>query len=317
VHAKIRQKISEYKSIIITSHVHPDGDAMGSVFGLAELIRTEFPGTSVHCTGELKASMIGRLAMDEVEAQTFSHALVIVIDTANTPRIAEERWESGAYIIKIDHHPLQDTFGDLVWVDTAYASCCEMVADLMREWGGSTTKLGAELILHGIITDTGRFRYPSVTSRTLLCAAKLLSYGVDLQTIYAELYTESLEETRFRGFILENFEIRKGLVAYMKFPSAIFQQMGVKPRAALRSVNLLSTIAGVATWVFFVEEEENIRVELRSNGPAVNTVAARFGGGGHDKAAGARIESWAIADEMISDLYETSNRWKESNSIVQ
>lgn len=298
--------IERYSRIYIFSHVHPDGDAAGAVGGLAELIRHKFPDKKVYCIGEEHKLLSDLVPMDSVAEKSLHGALAIVLDTANIERISDDRWSTASFAIKIDHHPLHDAFGDIVWVDTEYASCCEMITELLVEWGGSTTATGAELLMHGIVTDTGRFRYPSVTSRTLNRAAHLLEKGADLQRIYDRLYAESVKEIRFKGFILSNFETTGRLVAHMSFTEDLLRSHGVKPSAALKNINLLSTATGIRVWAFFVEFKGRIRVELRSDGPPVNTVAAAYGGGGHALAAGATIDDWETAKKMVDDLYEAA-----------
>ena len=305
----IKDEIARHQSIVIMSHFLPDGDAIGSVFGLAELIRHTFPEKQVFCVGEERASLADIAPMDTVEDAVFASSVVIVIDTANTARISDSRWDTGCRIIKIDHHPLQDEFGDVVWVDTEFSSCSEMVAHLMMEWGGRTSRRGADLTLHGMVTDTGRFRYSSVTARTLLYAAKLVNLGADLQQIYKRLYTERLLEVRFKGYILSNFEVRDNLVAHMRFPASLLRERGVNTSAAARNVHLLSGIEGIHVWVFFVEYDDYIRVELRSDGPAVNGTAVAYGGGGHLLASGAKIQDWGTADRIVDDLKILAESW--------
>ena len=308
---KIKDEIARHQKVIVVSHLLPDGDAIGSAFGLAELIRHTFPGKEVFCVGEEKASLADIAPMDTVEDTVFAEAVVIVIDTANTPRIADPRWDTGRRIIKIDHHPLQDEFGDVVWVDTDFSSSAEMVAQLMVDWGGGTSERGAALTLHGMVTDTGRFRFPSVTGRTLLYASKLVGLGADLQQVYRRLYTERLQETRFKGYILSSFEVRDNLVAYMRFPAPLLRKCRVDTSAAARNVNLLSGIEGIHVWVFFVEYEDYIRVEFRSDGPPVNATAAAYGGGGHLLASGAKIHSWDTAGQIVDDLQIVAESWRD------
>jgi phosphoesterase RecJ-like protein len=302
IHREIREAIGNYATIIVTSHAHPDGDAIGSVFGAAALIRATYPGKTVLCVGEEKESLADIAPMDTVADEQFEDALVVVIDTANTERISDGRWRTAEYVIKIDHHPPQEDFGDLAWVDTGFSSCAEMVADLITEWGVLPDRAGAELTLYGMVTDTGRFRFSSVSARTLRYAAHLIEIGADLQMIYSRLYSERLREARFKGYILSNFGVKDDLVGYMYFPASLLQKHRVGKSAAVRNVNLLAGIDGISVWAFFVEYDDFIRVELRSSGPEVNKIASAYGGGGHVLAAGAKIDSWETAARMVEDL---------------
>ncbi|MHB9630781.1 DHH family phosphoesterase, partial [Staphylococcus aureus] len=115
---QILDKIKEYDTIIIHRHMRPDPDALGSQIGLRDIIRHNFPKKKVLATGFDEPTLAWIAKMDQVTDQDYQGALVVVTDTANTPRIDDERYKKGDFLIKIDHHPNDEVYGDLSYVDT-------------------------------------------------------------------------------------------------------------------------------------------------------------------------------------------------------
>ena len=115
----ILEKIKAYDTIIIHRHQRPDPDAIGSQIGLKEILKTNFSDKKILATGVNEPTLSWIAEMDEVPDNDYEGALVIVTDTANTPRIDDDRYDKGDFLIKIDHHPNDDAYGDLLLVDEA------------------------------------------------------------------------------------------------------------------------------------------------------------------------------------------------------
>lgn len=304
IQEKIINKIQEYNTIIIHRHVIPDGDAYGSSFGLAELIRTTFPDKKVYVVGEELDYLRYIGTTDKVEDSAYEGALVIITDTSNAARISDERWKLGAYKIKIDHHPFSDEYADIEWIDTSYTSTCEMITSLLIEYQLKTSDNGARCLYNGIVSDTGRFLFRGVSDQTLRYASELLKYNFDMIELYAHMYTQSKSMVRFKGYTLLNFEETSNGVGYIKLTDELLKELNIDENSASSQVNTLSNIEGIKIWAFFVEDKANgdIRVNLRSSGAAVNEIAKKYGGGGHVQAAGARVKTWDMINQMIQDL---------------
>src|SRR5699024_9812840 len=128
---QIIQSIKKYETIIIHRHVRPDPDAIGSQGGLKEIIRQSFPEKKVFAVGEEPDKTLHFLyRMDDIPDDIYEGALVIVCDTANTDRISDDRFQKGDTLIKIDHHPNNDPYGDLMLVDTTVSSTSELLYEL-------------------------------------------------------------------------------------------------------------------------------------------------------------------------------------------
>lgn len=305
--AEILDAIKRYEKIIIHRHVRPDPDAVGSQGGLAEMIKASFPEKKVFVVGEMYDSLLFLNKMDDITDDYYDGALVIVCDTANQERISDDRYNRGEMLIKIDHHPNHDQYGDILWVDTTSSSTSELIYEFYlfgKEKGLKMNEKAARLIFAGIVGDTGRFLFPSTNIKTFRYAADLLEYKFNPTSLYDQLYNTTIEVVHLQGYILENFKHLESGVAYISITKEILEKFKVTPADASQLVSVLGNIEKVLAWVFFVEENGEIRVRLRSRGPIVNTIAQKYNGGGHPLASGATIYKWEDTDLVIKDLEE-------------
>lgn len=309
---KIVEKIKAYDTIIIHRHVRPDPDAIGSQVGLKEMIQATFPEKNVYAVGEEDPSLHFFARMDEVPDETFDDALIIICDTANTGRISDHRYINGKEIIKIDHHPNVDEYGDLNWVDTTASSTSELIYELYLshiELWKMNEKI-ARLIYGGIVGDTGRFLFPSTTNKTFQYAAELIEYPFNRQELYDGLYDVDLNIARLRGYVLQNIAVSDSGMSAIKITEDILEEYAVTPMETSKLVGLLGEIKEIRAWVYFIEESPVIRVRLRSKGPIINELASKYNGGGHPMAAGATVYSWEEADELIKELDTLCREYK-------
>ena len=309
VMANILEKIKEFDTIIIHRHVNPDPDAIGSQGGLQKIIQHSFPTKKVYAVGEEVENLHFLHRMDSISDDTYQDALIIVCDTGNQARISDERFNTGNYLIKIDHHPNVEPYGDIEWVNTSYSSTCEMLVDFMDFVSHYRNELhmndeAARLLYAGMIGDTGRFRYDNTKSRTLSCASTLLQYNFKAQDIFDTMYAAKRETAKFHGYILQHFEVYGKGVASMYISKELMDDFGVNATDASNLVNVLSDIAGNKIWVFFVEKGDGIRVRIRSKHTKIDKVAIAFNGGGHPLASGASVGNREEAQQLIEALDE-------------
>jgi len=310
----ILKEIKQYETIIIHRHVRPDPDALGSQAGLKEIIKASYPEKQVFITGEDDPEFYYLIKMDEVADEMYSNALVIVCDTANTGRVDDERYPDGDKLIKIDHHPNVDEYGDIAWVNTGASSTSEMIYELFKsgeESGLRLTDEAARLLYAGIVGDTGRFLFPSTTKKTMQYAAELITYDFDRSELYQQMYSVETPILRMRGHILKEFDMYESGLCAVKLPQTLLQEYGVSADESGQLIQVLGDVKGIKAWVFFVEEEELIRVRLRSKGPIINKIAQKYDGGGHPLASGATVYSWEEADKVIEDLDELCKNYEK------
>lgn len=313
VQQQIIDTIKQYDTIIIHRHVRPDPDAYGSQCGLKEMIQLSFPNKNVYAVGEEDPALHFFARMDDIEDTTYEGALVIVCDTANTGRISDQRYDLGDKLIKIDHHPNNDAYGDILWVDTKASSTSELIYELYLTGKEQNVfqmnESIARLIYGGIVGDTGRFLFPSASNKTFRYAAELIEYGFDRPKLYEGMYSVGQHIARLRGYVLQNFEMTASGVSSIKITKDILEEYGVAARETSKLVGTLGDIEGMKSWVFFIEEEDTIRVRIRSKGPVINELAAKYNGGGHPLASGATVSSWEEADRFMEDLEALCADW--------
>jgi len=203
----ILEKINQYDTIILHRHMNPDPDAIGSQVGLKEIIQTNFPDKRVLATGFNEPTLAWMASMDTVTDEDYEGALVIVCDTANTPRIDDKRYTSGNFLIKIDHHPNDDAYGDFLWVDTDSSSTSELITLFALEQQLEISPEAARLLYAGIVGDTGRFLYPSTTSRTFEMVAHLRSFDFDFAGLSRQMDSMSSKIAKLQGYVYDNLEI--------------------------------------------------------------------------------------------------------------
>ncbi|MBT2643949.1 bifunctional oligoribonuclease/PAP phosphatase NrnA [Bacillus sp. ISL-41] len=302
---QILEAIENYETIIIHRHVRPDPDAYGSQGGLAEILKTSYPEKNIYTVGTEEPSLNYLRRLDSISDDTFKGALVIVCDTANAERICDERYRLGEQLVKIDHHPNEDPYGDLQWVDTSASSTSEMIYEFyltFKDQGLKMSDEAAKLLYAGIVGDTGRFLYPSTTNKTFAYAGELIHYNFSRTELYDKMYELAPNVVKLNGYILQNFELLENGAAKVVMKRELLDQYSVKPSEASLLVSELGNVRGIKAWVFFIEEEDQIRVRLRSKGPVINSIARNYNGGGHPLAAGASIYSWDDVERVLADL---------------
>ncbi|WP_086348160.1 DHH family phosphoesterase [Candidatus Enterococcus clewellii] len=303
----ILSMIKKYETIIIHRHQRPDPDALGSQVGLAEILRASFPEKNIYQVGGPVEGLEFLALMEEVEDSVYQGALVIVTDTANSPRISDNRYALGEKLIKIDHHPNDEPYGDLVWVNTKASSCSEMIMDfyLMFEDELTLTDNAARLLYGGIVGDTGRFLYPATTSHTLEVAAVLRGCDFDATALNRELEQISMSVAKLAGYVYQNLEVDADGAGKVLISHEMLTEYGIVDSETASVVPLPGTIDEVLAWGLFVQQPEGYyRVRLRSKGPVINEIAKRHHGGGHPLASGANARDMDEVREIYAEIQQ-------------
>lgn len=308
---QIIDTIKAYETIIIHRHVRPDPDALGSQGGLKEIIKETWPDKQVYAVGEEDPAFTFLTEMDEIDQAVYEHALVIVCDTANTDRISDGSYDLGDKLIKIDHHPNVDVYGDIYLVDTEASSTSEIIYELCKESELRMNKAAARLLYAGIVGDTGRFLFPSTTNKTFLYAAELVTYPFDRTALYNGLYRIKDNIARLRGYILQTYQLNPHGSCSVKLTQDILDEYRVTSLETGQLISVLGDIEDIIAPVFFIEEEDLIRVRLRSKGPVINEIAEKYNGGGHPLASGATVYSWEEADQLMQDIEEACREYRK------
>lgn len=294
--------INEYDEIIIMRHIRPDPDALGSQLGLRAILKSIFPNKSITALGEEEESLNYLGSMDTVS--TLENPLLIVLDTANKDRIDGDL-SLGEKVIKIDHHPNHDAYGDINIVETGVSSTSELIYLLTTLWGFDNDYINdesARVLFAGIVGDTGRFLFSNTSGMTHKIASELKKFNFDASKDMQLMNVQSINQFRFKGYLIDNFKITDKGVLSVWVPKSVLEKYGLTSNEASMSVNMYREIEEAEIWFMAVEEEDEVRVRLRSKDTIINDVAERFGGGGHPFASGASLSSKEDIDEIVKAL---------------
>lgn len=309
---QILNEIKHYKTIIVHRHKRPDPDALGSQGGLVEILKASFPDKRILKAGGPVEGLQFLSEMDKVTSSDYENALVIVTDTANSPRISGDEYTLGEKLIKIDHHPNDEPYGDIVFVNTKASSCSEIIVDFYDYHKAELTLTdeGARLLYAGIVGDTGRFLYPATTSHTLQVAAELMNYQFSTTDLNHQLNVMSPAVAGLSGYVLQNIEVNELGVGRVILTKERLAEFGVSDSETAAVVSLPGSIEGILLWGIFVEQPEGyFRCRLRSKGPVINEIAKRHHGGGHPLASGANAKDLTEVAEIMSEFDEAAKNW--------
>ena len=304
------QLIKKYDQIVIHRHSNPDGDAIGSQYGLQQLILNTFPDKKVYIVGDgtKRYAFMDGAQTDVVPDEIYKNALAIILDTSVKSMISDDRYLNAAATLRFDHHIFCEKIADINFVVTSYESCCGLITDFALQSGLKFNDAAAKSLFTGMVTDSGRFRYDSTNSRTFALASELNKYNIDTNALYAELYADDFEMLKLRAKYTLKIQITDKNVAYIITTKDELNTVNADEFTISRGmVGVMSDIKGIHSWVNFTETERGVLCELRSKKYNINPIATKYGGGGHAKASGATIDSLETAMQMLEDLNALEN----------
>jgi bifunctional oligoribonuclease and PAP phosphatase NrnA len=302
--AALHQFLARHERFLLTTHVNPDGDAIGSEIAFAYLLRQQ--GKQVRILNDSPTprafdwlAAAGPVEVyDEALAETrFAEAgALVVIDTGNRQRIGRLSAHLDRHAIAIavvDHHVSHDGFGQVNVIEPECAATAVLVHELLLEAGIAPDARAAEALFVGLATDTGNFRYSNTDARALRMAADLVEWGVDAADVAARVHqVASPGRLRFFGEALAALEMRMGgQLAVVEVSPEQFERHGLVGADTEGLVDMPRAIEGVEAVALFSEVEPGkVKVSLRSTGRVnIDGVCSRLGGGGHPHAAGVML----------------------------
>ena len=319
----ILQKIKEYDRIIITRHFRPDGDAIGSTKGLWKILQLSFPEKEILLINEDYSEYLSFLGgeSEPISEEKYAGALGIILDTGTIDRVSNKKITLCKELIKIDHHIDHNPYGDIFWVEDHRSSACEMVVRFYEAFADQL-KIDTEAATYlyaGMVTDSGRFRFSSVSGDTMRLAGLLLDQGINTDVLFANLYLEEFEKLKFEAYVYDKMCITENGVAYIYVDRAMQEKFSLSQEDASSAVGYMDTIKGALCWIAFIEapgDEKIIRVRLRSRFVTINTIAENHHGGGHACASGATVypeqEMYQLIEEgdaRVKEYKETHEGW--------
>ncbi|MDH5299000.1 MAG: bifunctional oligoribonuclease/PAP phosphatase NrnA [Desulfobulbaceae bacterium] len=290
--------LRDARRVLVATHIHPDGDALGSQLGLGFIL--EAMGKEVFLYSESEISHLyaflpgGEKLRTELPA-TGGFDCAVALDCGDCFRLGVRREEllAATPFVVIDHHAGHQEFGGLRWVDAKRASTGEMVYDLAQALGVDLSYDAAYCLYAAIVSDTGSFKYSSTTTDTFRVAGELVAKGVKPSEVAGKLFDNfSVNRLRLLTDVLETLSLHADdRLALITVSQEMFGRTGTEMGDTETFINYPRSLSTVKVAVFFKEGPNGmVSVSMRSKGTEydVAELAARFGGGGHRNAAGCK-----------------------------
>ena len=301
--------LREATTVAIACHVNPDPDALGSTLGLSNHLRgmgkttiCSFPNEPFELPRWID-SLPGADALVPPDDMPKQPLVMVTCDVASMDRLAmlAPNAVRSNQLIWIDHHVSNEGLGSIPLIDPAASSTCEMVWRLLERLGGDVTVETAACLYAGLVTDTGRFQYQSVTPSTIRVAAQLREFPFDHTRLVQALYEDnSLAYLRVLAVALERATLEEDDdLVWTYLTQTDLAEAGVEPNEVDDLIDVVRTAREAdVTAVLKQQRDGRFKVSLRSKGSHdVATVASSFGGGGHRLAAG-YTSTVALADTV-------------------
>ncbi len=305
----LKEKIEGANSILITTHVNPDGDAIGASLALMNILKEANKNVSVITPNEMSFFLKWMKSADEVlnyeKQETFAQDLIkkadliFYVDFNDTGRLdkAQDSFDSSsAYKVLVDHHPNPDNSADIIISETSIGSAAELVYELIKNLSFSKfmNKDIAECLYAGIMTDTGNFSFACSYPEIWQNMAELIEYGIDKNQVSANIY-DNYSESRMQ---LMGYCLNEKMTIILEINSSIMS-LSIKEMKSFNHqdgdtegfVNLPFSISGIKFSALLLEKKDRVKLSFRSRGDYdVNELARKyFKGGGHTNAAGGEL----------------------------
>jgi phosphoesterase RecJ-like protein len=294
--------VRRHQRFLLTTHVRPDGDGLGSIVALTEALEQQGKQVRSVVASILPArydflNADGRIERFEPPGEPWRDSdVAIVLDTGTWNQLGDfgpflARLERPKVVI--DHHRTQDDLKALQLVDTSAEATGRLTYEAILALGGRPSPRGADALFTALAMDTGWFRHSNATAATFALAAELVGLGARPEALYELLFERNtLGRLKLTGLALERLQVTyDGRVAYTEIRRADYAATGALPQDTEDLVNFTRSIAGVEVGLFFVEQPRGgIKVSFRSRDRVdVSKLAETFGGGGHKLASGATL----------------------------
>ena len=290
--------------VVLATHLNPDGDALGSLLGLGDILESmgkrvfrylEKPVSPLYSFipgSDLVETDLQDLA--EFVRQSGDDIVCVSLDCGDPERLGAfgpELLKIRPFLV-IDHHKGNNAFGDFAWIDPKRSSTGEMIFDLASELGQTVSQKAAYALFTAIVTDTGSFRYEATSAHTFDVARQLVNLGVQPDLISGKIYDNfTVKRLRLMQMVLATLEVfHDDRIAVIRVTREMLDQTGCTMEDTENFINLPRAVTSVQVAVFLKETSEGmVSVSMRAKGTCdVAEIAFGFGGGGHRNAAGFR-----------------------------
>jgi len=302
-----RRELHQAHKILVTTHVRPDGDAIGSLLGLGLALQAIGKQVQLISRDGIPASMRYLPGSSQVVTQSNGvFDLEVVVDCSDVDRIGNGLVDHRIPDINIDHHITNNRFARINLVQHDATATSEIIAQNLAKLDLPLTVLVASALLMGILTDTIGFRTDNLTPQTMRITAKLMEAGANIHELYHRLLVQrTFPEAHYWGSGLSKLQRDRNLI-WTTLTLEDRNKADYPGSDDADLINILSTIEGADIALVFIEQtHRHVKVSWRSqSGIDVSQVAVRFGGGGHKAAAGADVEG--TLEDVQKDVLEAT-----------
>ena len=290
---RIRDRIRSAQRVLVTSHIRPDGDAIGSSLALGLALLDSGKQVQVVLADGLPASFRHLPGSENIQTRAKGEFdLIISVDCSDLKRVGKALDGYRRPDIVIDHHSTNESFGDLNLIDPQAAATASVLARYMPAWNLTITAPIAANLLTGLVTDTLGFRTSNTTPEVLRQAADLIELGADMTRLYyLSLVRRTFSASKYWGAGLSNLERTDGIV-WTALTLAERKVAGYTGNDDADLISVISSIDEADIAIIFVEQNKNkTKVSWRGLKPNIDVaqIASQFGGGGHKAASGAEL----------------------------
>ncbi len=298
---QITESVKKARRVLITSHLDPDGDSIGSELALGSYLKASGKEVRIINHGKTPAKYMfldedkSLEDLDPAKAVDLSADLIFVLECPNLERIGDVKrfLQPGVKLINMDHHPDNSSFGEINYVDPQASALGEIIYELLTYAGYKLNKLTATQLYAAILTDTGRFRFSNTTPKTLRIGAELIALGANPREINSQIYyNNSNSALKLLGSLLLNLEtFANNKISSLVIDQKTLRELNVTNEDTEGFVDYSLFLKGAEVGVLFTQKNEfKTKVSLRSqNSFDVSALARTFGGGGHKNAAGCTV----------------------------
>ena len=314
VEREFNKLVQASESIIIFSHVNPDGDTLGSMLALSEFINLNYKKSTTNViigktpTTYSFLSKINSCKLNTEIDKNFKYDLAIAVDIAAKDRMTDMQpvYFNAKNTINIDHHVTNNGYGNINIVKPDASSCGEVVYELIKTLNLDLNKEIAELLYVAILTDTGGFKYENTSNKVFEYAAELVEYGVNPTELYRKCYEEKPKAMALlNAYAISNTIFKENdKIAYSILTKDDMKKFNAKSDYTDGISEALRQISSTEIAMLLKEaDNQTTKVSLRSKNIDVAKIAEHFGGGGHKYAAGCTIQKPPkIAIEKILEI---------------
>lgn len=317
---KIKKNIHDRDNILITSHLRPDGDAIGSIIGLGWALKEIGKNVQLVQEDGIPAKFRFLKGSELINTQVnINYELSIVLDSADINRIGKS-FRKDIPDINIDHHITNEYFARINLIDPKASATAALLAEYIPLWGLNISKNCADALLTGILTDTIGFRTSNMSAKTLKLAAQLIELGADIKTIYNKaLINQTFQASVLWGFALSKLKKQDELI-YTCITLNDRKKANYQGKDDADLTNILSAIEdGEISILFNEQSNDDVKVSWRSRSNTdVSKIAQQFGGGGHPAAAGAEIQMPlnSAIDKVLKETQKYQENIKNKNTEI-